>query len=829
MEKINVVLLLLNRDLFESTLKSLNLDKINLVAVIMDINRTNTEDTDEAEDEVPTFFQLGDQVVALDSFAMLQKSTRSILKNAKSYMWLVNGYLKGSDDLLKLKRYLVANGVPEKNIARLDVNPQFSTTWLANLRYIEKFGADFFATGDEYTQLGLNMDLIPCIDRNKGTLLNGVNLADFHQDLTRGYQTAKYVFKHVKPGTIKFVIIGLAPYSFYYDSTKDFLHTAKGLQYALALNDPTDYDTLMMTLFRYNVGDFFNRVTYKQADVNYNGIRTKIGGSLSAKAIIDWGNIDKTFNPKLLDNNVKILKKYIELCIDNGARPIGVLFSFPSITRKTYNPDIIKVFRKTIRQFETRYDFSCVDMFELKIGYDCYFDFTHLNAKGQIFATTMTSLRMFSRGIIPVDGFLNKDYETLKRLALVAPADEYNKLMSRIFTISAKRIAAKKKIKVGFVMLEAAHWCGKDLYDFFAQNKRFETTVFISMDFHKDINDLVKKNFRDDVEQLKSHGLNVVALEDLDSTVPTQDVLIFLTPYLQYFAKPFQIQNMSPKTLLAYIPYAYDSSTHVKSFYSQMLILVAWRIFFSSTITFDLYKEKCLIGAPGGVYSGYPRMDVFFKEDVQFTFDWKMAQPDAKKIIWAPHHSIGTETSIVYATFQWNYQFMYEFAKDHPETSWVVKPHPWLLYSAVTEGVFESAEAFEAYLQAWNDLPNAKVVIGGYYQDIFATSDAMIHDCGSFIAEYQYVDKPMIYLKRDTQNHNKLGTEILKVSYCVDGKKLEGIAAAIQRVIIDGDDYKAEKRRKLFDKYLNYPQTNGMPASEFIFKTIVDTIDNPPE
>ena len=39
MEKINVVLLLLNRDLFESTLKSLNLDKINLVAVIMDINR----------------------------------------------------------------------------------------------------------------------------------------------------------------------------------------------------------------------------------------------------------------------------------------------------------------------------------------------------------------------------------------------------------------------------------------------------------------------------------------------------------------------------------------------------------------------------------------------------------------------------------------------------------------------------------------------------------------------------------------------------------------------------------------------------------------------
>jgi len=105
----------------------------------------------------------------------------------------------------------------------------------------------------------------------------------------------------------------------------------------------------------------------------------------------------------------------------------------------------------------------------------------------------------------------------------------------------------------------------------------------------------------------------------------------------------------------------------------------------------------------------------------------------------------------------------------------------------------------------------------------------MIHDCGSFIAEYQYVDKPMIYLTRDTQKHNKLGKEILNVSYCVDGQNLEELAATIQQVIIDGDDYNAEARKELFDMYLNYPQANGMLASEFIFKTIVDTIDNPPE
>ena len=176
------------------------------------------------------------------------------------------------------------------------------------------------------------------------------------------------------------------------------------------------------------------------------------------------------------------------------------------------------------------------------------------------------------------------------------------------------------------------------------------------------------------------------------------------------------------------------------------------------------------------------------------------------------------------ATFQWNYQFMYEFAKAHLEISWILKPHPNLLFSAVSGKVFPSTEAFQEYLQKWNDLPNAQVYTGAYYQAIFATSDGMIHDCGSFTAEYQYVDKPMIYLTREGSKHNELGNEILNASYLVDGKDLEGIAAMIQRVFIEGDDYKSAERKEVFDKYLNYPKANGMLASEFIYKNILQGI-----
>ena len=227
---------------------------------------------------------------------------------------------------------------------------------------------------------------------------------------------------------------------------------------------------------------------------------------------------------------------------------------------------------------------------------------------------------------------------------------------------------------------------------------------------------------------------------------------------------------------------------------------------------------------PRGVYSGYPRLDTLFEDKDSLKFDWKMTRPDAKKIIWAPHWSINNGTK--YATFQWNWRFMYEFAKAHPETSWVVKPHPNLFFSALESGVFPSTVAFEEYLKAWNDLSNAQVYTGAYYHAIFVTSDGMILDSASFIAEYQYAHKPMIFLTREGEQFNEIGSGILNNSYLVDGRDLNGIATLMQKVFIEGDDPKRSAREKFFDEYLNYYKHNGMTASEFIYKNIRNELES---
>ncbi len=272
---------------------------------------------------------------------------------------------------------------------------------------------------------------------------------------------------------------------------------------------------------------------------------------------------------------------------------------------------------------------------------------------------------------------------------------------------------------------------------------------------------------------------------------------------------------------MTYIPYGFSTAEY--NTFNFSLINCIWKIFLETKVNVGFYLQNSILSENRICYSGYPKMDFFLEDKSKFNYEWKMATPDAKKIIWAPHWSING--GVMYSTFQWNYEFMYEYAKAHPEISWVVKPHPNLLFSAVENKIFSSAEEFQNYLKKWNDLPNAKVETGAYYQNIFATSDGMIQDSGSFIGEYQYTHKPMIYLTRDTQKFNELGNELMKVLYRVDGKDLNGIAALMQKIFIEGKDEMYNARLDFFNKYCNYQKANGMSASEFIFRQISKELD----
>ena len=536
-------------------------------------------------------------------------------------------------------------------------------------------------------------------------------------------------------------------------------------------------------------------------------------------------NLTKKFYPETIKENSQILKDYIELCLANGAKPIGVVFPFAPAIRNNYDRGLLNLFRDTISRLEESHDFKCIDMFDFNLGYDFFNDMTHLNPSGVSFVNALISFSLYKQGIFSAENLTDMSYEYFNALSWIIPKDEYNALIEKVFAASVEMIRRKDKIKLAFVTIDSAQWSGDELYNLFANDARFEVTLFDCLRADRGNNKLIAEDFWRGYEQFKQRGLNVIAFDNINADVPAQDVLIFLNPYFAYAPLMLRADKLTAKTLMTHIPYSFDVSVRESIYYNDIMFNTAWKLFFSSLPGLEVYRKNSRTGLPRGLFSGYPRTDIFFDKSANFHFNWKMTRPDAKKIIWAPHHSIeGADKNVVWATFQWNYEFMYEFAKAHSEFSWVVKPHPILVYQAIKYKVFPSTEAFKAYLQKWDDLPNAQVYTGAYYQDIFATSDGMIHDSGSFIAEYQFIDKPMIYLTREGTIYNDLANAILDVSYLVDGRDFDAIAALMQRVFIEGDDYRAAERKAVFDKYLNYPKYNGMLASEFIYKSVADEL-----
>ena len=831
MDKKNIVLVMLNREALSAALEKLS--NVNVVAIVAD--------GDEK------FFAVDKKKIPRIAFAALPDAAVKY----RDFLWLIGGCVKGREDISKAKKLLMLFDVPKENIVNMESAAQISETWLANLRHIEEHGADFFATGNGYMRDGLNMKCIPRVHADKIKSRGGVNLADDFQDLRQSYLTAKHVFEHTMLGTIKFVLIGLSPYSFRYDNEKDFANQ-KTLQYMFDLKSTAEdaydnligitpfefmyfcrfetptkgkkveesaYNALLKNLFGDYVKDMF--ATTAKADVNFTAINAKFEREFFDEAIPDWEDEEKFLTTADVEKNVQILEDYIKLCLDNNAKPIVVILPCSPVKRKIYSQNFLKKFYNTIHKIEEHYDFSCIDLFDSLKHPNSFGDANHLNNRGRLIFNSLLSLHLYKENLIPLKNFLDMNYGYFNQLSWIIPKDEYNTFMNRLYKVSAQMISCKKKIKIAFVARSASEWCGDDLYNLFANDDRFETTVFLCLRINQSTAETAEKESLQGVEQFKAHGLNVVAVDDWRAKIPLQDVIIFLTPYFVDLSKEPVIKILTPKTLMTYVPYALDV-VKFNNLYREVIFTLGWKLFFYSAMSLEEYDENCRLGMSRGFYSGHPKTDNFFNDDSNFSFCWKIARSGRKKIIWAPHWSMND--GVLNSTFHWNYQFMYDFAKAHPEISWIVKPHPLLAFETVKEGLFPSTEAYEEYLQKWNALPNAQVYEGAYYQDIFATSDGMILDSSSFLAEYQYVNKPVIYLTRDTQKFYKLGKKILNVSYPVDGKDLEGIAAMIQRVFIDGDDYMASERKEIFDEYLNYTQANGMLASEYIYRSIADEL-----
>ena len=143
--------------------------------------------------------------------------------------------------------------------------------------------------------------------------------------------------------------------------------------------------------------------------------------------------MNKKFRSDTFKENLQIFEEYIELCLENNAKPVAVCFPFAPIMRKNFSQELLTYFRVLIGQFEKIYDFKFVDLFDLPLDYSCFYNSPHLNLKGSYLASSVLAYRLWEENILSAENFCEMDKNFFDNLAMFIAKENYENFLSKIF------------------------------------------------------------------------------------------------------------------------------------------------------------------------------------------------------------------------------------------------------------------------------------------------------------------------------------------------------------------------------------------------------------
>ena len=409
---------------------------------------------------------------------------------------------------------------------------------------------------------------------------------------------------------------------------------------------------------------------------------------------------------------------------------------------------------------------------------------------------------------------------------------DYIKIQNNLETISKK-----KKINVVFLFYFRTSVVDSLIY-LLNKDNLFNVTILL-LPFnaykHDKLHESQLKEFNDNYDYFKSKGFNTVKAydENINSLLDIElelmpDIIFYMSPWEEILPSEYKIHNLPQNIIYCYIPYSMYLSNLKNDQFNRTLQKKAWKVFAQTSLHKQLAIKYSRNNGSNVLVTGYPKMDPLI-ENTEYIMPkiWKSINSEKIKIIWAPHYSIGgdKDVKLAFSTFENNYKFFHEYAKNHPETEWVFKPHPKLIYAGgrISSNEDFNIENLKKYYETWENLPNATLYERGDYLNLFKNSDAMITDSISFLAEYLYVNHPGLLLTRPEQKFNEFGEIVKEGWYRVDGKDLEGIEKFIENVLIEKNDTLKEKRQEIYNGYLN---RNGVSASQEIYNYLKRTFDN---
>jgi hypothetical protein len=370
-----------------------------------------------------------------------------------------------------------------------------------------------------------------------------------------------------------------------------------------------------------------------------------------------------------------------------------------------------------------------------------------------------------------------------------------------------KNIAGRRKIRVLFHVSNPCKWHGYALYKLFAENENFDPLVLASgVKVSGAQSGTADGCSGDDVSYLRSCGMRV---EEAHCRLTNECVaMAHFSPDIVIYHNPWGIDpkqgviHAASHALTCYIPYCCHMM--ISEFdYMERFHRLLWKYFVESEAHVESYRMR--FAADNCVAVGNLHLDRYATESPDASKFWKDRSPTKKRIIYAPHFTFNA--SHMMATFRENGRFMLSMASMYPDTTWVLRPHPDFDMHAVCDGIMTASELKE-YYGAWEKY--GTTFRGAEYIDLFKTSDCLITDCISFLADYLPTGKPVFFLRssRQSVDFNDFGKKIVDAYYQINSNA--DLDRLFSRVIVRGDDFMEKQRMALIGELM--PSVGNNPS-----------------
>ncbi len=398
---------------------------------------------------------------------------------------------------------------------------------------------------------------------------------------------------------------------------------------------------------------------------------------------------------------------------------------------------------------------------------------------------------------------LRKVWRAYKDLLFRIKISQYQKRLPLL----EQRIAKKEKIRIIFFVINMGMWKCDELFARLLADDRYEPFAMSflyptdSLEYRKYVQDDIKKHFEE-------KGYPFIACYNFDNNkwfdlrTFHPDIVFYAQPYNIGY-EPYLIESLWDISLFAYIPYCFEMEDS-SLYHHQFLQEIAWQMYYPTDYHKNMEKKYQYTKRDNIVVTGYPSADKLMQRGVRFETIWKKKDPSLKRVIWAPHHSLNGKDGINYSNFLELADDMILLAQKYSDKmQFGFKPHPRLkekLYELQEWGI----EKTDQYYRKWAEMDNT-IFVEGQYDTLFITSDAMIHDSSTFMVEYMYTNRPVLFVVKENSNYplNDFGKKCFDLHY--QGKSIVDIDCFLKDVVLNGNDTKLDARKEFINQELISP------------------------